>query len=73
MDVPEAARRPHIVSLSLKLRDGHVLNGAVTARVERSDTIPAYNVSSAAGGPTGVTRVEKEAFLLTQWAELQKR
>ena len=73
LDLLEAERRPYIVSLSLKLRDGQVLNGSVTARAEGSGTIPMYNVSSPGEGPASAVRVEKETFLLTQWAELHKQ
>jgi CubicO group peptidase (beta-lactamase class C family) len=74
LDLPEADRRPYIVSLSLKLRDGQVLNGSITARAEGSGTIPHYNVSSpGTDAPANTVRVEKEAFLITQWAELHKQ
>jgi CubicO group peptidase (beta-lactamase class C family) len=73
LDLPEAARRPYVVSLSLKLRNGQSLNGAVTARAEGGGTIPVYNVSSLGSGPADSARVEKEAFVLTHWAELRKR
>jgi hypothetical protein len=73
LDLPEAERRPYIVSLALKLRDGQVLNGSVTARAEGSGTIPMYNVSMTGNEVARSVRVEKEAFLITQWAELRKQ
>jgi CubicO group peptidase (beta-lactamase class C family) len=73
MDLPEAERRPYIVSLSLKLRDGDVLNGAVTTRSEGSGTILNYNVSLPGEERASAVRVEKDAFLLTQWGELRKQ
>jgi CubicO group peptidase (beta-lactamase class C family) len=73
LDLPEAERRPYIVSLTLKLRDGKVLNGSITARAEGSGTIPMYNVSLPGKEPASSVRVEKETFLLTQWAELYKQ
>jgi CubicO group peptidase (beta-lactamase class C family) len=73
LDLPEAERRPYIVSVALKLRDGQVLNGSVTARAEGSGTIPMYNVSMNGNEVARSVRVEKEAFLITQWAELRKQ
>lgn len=73
LDLPEAQRRPYVVSLSLRLRDGQLLNGSATARADGSGTIPMSNVSSPGEGPKPAVRVEKDAFLLTQWAELQKQ
>jgi CubicO group peptidase (beta-lactamase class C family) len=73
IDLPEAARRPHIVSISVKLRDGKVLNGAVTARADANGTMPTYNVASVGHRTADVIRVEKDTFVLTQWAELHKQ
>ena len=73
IDVPEAARRPYILSVSLTLRDGKVLNGAITARADGTGTMPVYNVSLPGEGVAPSVRVEKGAFVLTQWAGLRKQ
>ncbi len=73
IDLPEAARRPYVLSVDLKLRDGKVLNGAIAARATGTGTMPAYNVSLPGRAIPQSIRVEKGAFVLTQWAELQKQ
>lgn len=73
LDLPEAARRPYSLSITLKLRDGTVLNGAISARATGTGTLPAYNVSLPGRASPQSIRVEKGAFVLTQWAELQKQ
>jgi hypothetical protein len=72
IDLPEAARRPYVLSINLKLRDGKVLNGAITARATGAGTMPAYNVSLPGEAIPQSIRVEKGAFVLAQWAELRK-
>jgi len=72
IDLPEAARRPYVLSVNLKLRDGKVLNGAITARATGAGTMPAYNVSLPGEAIPQSIRVEKSAFVLAQWAELRK-
>jgi CubicO group peptidase (beta-lactamase class C family) len=73
IDLPEAARRPYVVSISLKQRDGSVLNGSITARADGSGTMTTYNVATPGGGPAGAVQVEKDTFVLTQWGELRKQ
>lgn len=73
LDLPEAARRPYSLSVALKLRDGKVLNGGISARATGSGTMPAYNVSLPGQTSPQSIRVEKGAFVLTQWAELKKQ
>ena len=72
IDLPEAARRPYVLSINLKLRDGKVLNGAITARATGAGTMPAYDVSLPGEAIPQSIRVEKGAFVLAQWAELRK-
>ena len=72
IDLPEAARRPYVLSVNLKLRDGKVLNGAISARATGAGTMTAYNVSSGSQAIPQSIRVEKGAFVLTQWADLRK-
>jgi CubicO group peptidase (beta-lactamase class C family) len=71
--LPEATRRPYVVSLSLKLRDGHVLNGAVTARADGNGTMPAYEFARSSAITPHPLRIEKDTFVLTQWGELSKQ
>ncbi|HTF68982.1 MAG TPA: serine hydrolase domain-containing protein [Edaphobacter sp.] len=73
INLPEAARRPYVVSVSFKLRDGHALNGAITVRADGNGTMPAYSVSLPGEAIPQTTRVEKDTFVLTQWAELYKQ
>ena len=72
IDLPEATRRPHVVSISLKLR-GNVLNGSVTARADGEGTMPGYSVDTPGSVPARAIRVEKDTFVITQWAELHKQ
>jgi CubicO group peptidase (beta-lactamase class C family) len=72
IDIPEAARRPYIVSLNLKLRNGTDLNGAVTVRADGPGTMPMYNVSRSPATVLSPVQVEKDTFVLTQWAELKR-
>jgi hypothetical protein len=73
IDLPEATRRPYVLSVNLKLRDGKVLNGGITARSTGTGTMLAYNVSSPGQTTPQSIRVEKGAFVLTQWIELRKQ
>jgi CubicO group peptidase (beta-lactamase class C family) len=72
IDLPEAARRPYVLSVNLKLRDGKVLNGAISARATEAGTMPVYNVFLSGPEIPQSVRVEKGAFVLTQWADLHK-
>lgn len=73
LDIPEAERRPYVVSLNLNLRDGGVLNGSITARTDGNGTMPIYSDSLPSSDPVPYMRVEKDNFLLTQWADLRKQ
>jgi CubicO group peptidase (beta-lactamase class C family) len=73
IDIPEAARRPYVVSLNLQLRNGNDLNGAVTVRADGVGTMKVYNVSESAATAPPPARVEKDTFVLTQWAELKRQ
>lgn len=73
IDLPEAARRPYVISVSLKLRDGKMLNGAVTARADGSGTMQAYRLLPDSPENPQALRIEKDAFVLTQWGELAKQ
>ena len=76
LDIPEAARRPYLISVSLRLRDGKMLNGAITARTDGEGTMPAYQLppSVPQNSQTPQTlKIEKDAFVLTQWAALAKQ
>jgi len=71
--VPDTARRPYILSLNLKLRNGNVLNGAISARADESGTMPAFDLVPAVAGQPRPGRIQKQAFILTQWTELSKQ
>jgi len=73
INLPEAARRPYVLSVTLKLRDSKVLNGAITARGTGTGTMLAYNVSLPGQATSQSVRVEKGSFVLTQWVELRKQ
>jgi CubicO group peptidase (beta-lactamase class C family) len=71
--IPEASRRPYTLSIRLNLRNGNVLNGAVSARSVVNGTMPDYELVPAVPGLPHPVRIEKEAFILTQWCELSKQ
>jgi CubicO group peptidase (beta-lactamase class C family) len=73
IDLPEATRRPYVISVSLKLRDGKVLNGAITARADGNGTMPAYQLLPSIPLSPQTSRIEKDTFVLTQWGELVKQ
>ena len=73
LDLPEAERRPYTLSLSLKMREGKVLNGSITARADGTGTMPMYNISLPGKELAGPIRVEKDTFVLTQWAEVRRQ
>jgi CubicO group peptidase (beta-lactamase class C family) len=68
IDLPETERRPYLLSVNLRLRDGNTLTGAITARADQQGTI--YLPIFPAGG---MLQVEREGFVLTQWCELRKQ
>ncbi len=70
--LPDASRRPYILSLSLRVRDGDVLSGAVTARADGEGTMPAYEIVPAVPGMAPPLQVERDAFVISQWTELRK-
>jgi hypothetical protein len=71
--IQEASRRPHELSLNLKLRNGNTLNGAVSARTDDSGTMADYNLPTSSVAQPWPVRVEKATFVLTQWCELSKQ
>jgi len=73
LGIPDAARRPYILSLNLKLRKGNVLSGAISAKADEPGTMPAFDLVPAVAGQPRPTRIQKRAFILTQWAELSKQ
>jgi CubicO group peptidase (beta-lactamase class C family) len=73
VELPEAARRPYTLSVNLKLRNGNVLSGAISARTNGEGTMLAYPYVSLAAGVPDATRIEKNAFVITQWCELSKQ
>jgi CubicO group peptidase (beta-lactamase class C family) len=73
LGIEDAARRPYVLGLNLKLRNGHVLNGAVTARADESGVIPTYGLYPRVSGQPAPERVQARAFVLAQWAELTKQ
>jgi CubicO group peptidase (beta-lactamase class C family) len=70
--LPDASRRPYILSLSLRIHDGDVLSGAVTARADGEGTMPAYQLVAPVPGMAPPLRVEKDTFVISQWTELRK-
>jgi CubicO group peptidase (beta-lactamase class C family) len=70
--LPDASRRPYILSLSLRVRDGDLLSGAVTARADGEGTMPAYQIVPAVPGMAPPLQVEKDTFVISQWTELRK-
>jgi CubicO group peptidase (beta-lactamase class C family) len=73
LDIPEAKRRAYTLSLSLKVRDGGMMNGSISARADGTGTIPMYSVSSTEKEPPPSVRVERDNFVLTQWTELRRQ
>jgi CubicO group peptidase (beta-lactamase class C family) len=68
IDLPEADRRPYVLSLNLRLRDGRTLNGAITARADQQGTmyLPLFPGD-------GTVQVERDTFVISQWCELKKQ
>jgi CubicO group peptidase (beta-lactamase class C family) len=73
LGIEDATRRPYVLGFNLKLRNGHVLNGAVTARADESGVIPTYGLYPQLSGQLAPERVQARAFVLAQWAELTKQ
>jgi CubicO group peptidase (beta-lactamase class C family) len=73
LGIKDAARRPYVLSLNLKLRNGNVLNGAVSARADQSGAMPASEIFPSLLGTPHVPSIQKKAFILTQWAEVSKQ
>src|SRR5216684_9395479 len=71
--IKDAARRPYYLGLSLKLRNGNVLTGVVTARADESGVAPTYGLFPSVGGRPPPDRVQTEVFILAQWAELTRQ
>lgn len=71
--IPDATRRPHVLTLNLKLRNGKVLSGAISAKADEPGTMPAFDLVPSVAGQPRPARIQKQAFILTQWAELSKQ
>jgi hypothetical protein len=73
LGIEDGVRRPYVLGLNLKLRNGHVLNGAVTARADESGVIPTHGLYPQISGQPPPEHVQARAFVLAQWAELTKQ
>jgi hypothetical protein len=73
LGIEDGVRRPYVFGLNLKLRNGHVLNGAVTARADESGVIPTHGLYPQISGQPPPEHVQARAFVLAQWAELTKQ
>jgi len=71
--IPDATRRPYVLTLNLKLRNGNILSGAISAKADEPGTMPAFDLVPAVVGQPRPARIQKQAFILTQWAELSKQ
>jgi CubicO group peptidase (beta-lactamase class C family) len=69
----DEVRRPHILGFKLKLREGGVINGAITTRTDSSDVVPTHDLFPSVAGSPRPTRVQARAFALAAWAELVKQ
>ena len=73
LNLPDGVRRPHVLGLNLKLRSGNVMNGEITARADIRGVMPTNGLYPSVDGQPAPTRVQTDAFLLAQWAELKKQ
>jgi hypothetical protein len=71
--IKDANRRPYWLTLHLKLRNGNVLNGAIRARADLRGVMPTSEIFPFIFGQDRPTRIQTEAFVLSQWAELSKQ
>jgi CubicO group peptidase (beta-lactamase class C family) len=73
LGIKDAARRPYFLGLTLKLRNGNVLNGAITARANDQAVVPTNGLYPSVAGQPAPDRIQANAFILAQWAELTKQ
>jgi CubicO group peptidase (beta-lactamase class C family) len=73
LNIPDGVRRPYVLGLNLKLRSGTVMNGEITARADIRGVMPTNGLYPSVNGQPAPARVQTDAFLLAQWAELQKQ
>lgn len=73
LNLPDAVRRPYVLGLNLKLRSDRLMNGEITARADMRGVMAANGLYPPVDGQPAPTRIQTDAFLLAQWAELKKQ
>jgi CubicO group peptidase (beta-lactamase class C family) len=73
LNMPDAVRRPYVLGLNLKLRSSNVMNGEITARADVRGIMPTNGLYPSVNGQPAPTRIQTDAFLLAQWAELKRQ
>ncbi|MFC4528979.1 serine hydrolase domain-containing protein [Dyella halodurans] len=73
LHIDDAARRPYVLGFNLKLRDGHRLDGAITARADDDGVSPTHGLFPSVDGQPRPQRIQNRGFVLAQWAELSKQ
>jgi CubicO group peptidase (beta-lactamase class C family) len=69
----DEVRRPHMLGFKLKVREGGVINGAITTRTDSSEVVSAHDLFPSVAGYPRPMRVQARAFVLAAWAELVKQ
>jgi hypothetical protein len=62
-----------VLGLNLKLRGDRLMNGEITARADIRGVMPTNGLYPAVNGYRAPARIQTDAFLLAQWAELKKQ